>query len=207
MFRVLFGCSLLLFASSVSAQPVVGSFERNGVEISLMADGRWGIVGQTELECGSFPQIYACTEHATEFSEDFDLAPFRIDFRGVRFSDFGVFVGRTWGTKNTDIFEVARGFMKDLAEGYDVPDGGIRLISTDTGKIGAHTYVRYEFLSELEAGPLWSTVTRIRAGSRTADVGTHVFGEAWTVSPEMLVIRKDFHQRLIENLPVDWVSR
>ncbi|WP_156958867.1 hypothetical protein [Labrenzia sp. DG1229] len=135
-----------------------------------------------------------------------ELAPIDVDLRGHSFADAGVFAGRTWGENSSNLLEIARSFAKDLSSGYKVPANRVRLLSTETGTIGNYQFFRYEFLSDLENGPLWSTITRIKDGSRTADVGTHVFGEMWTTSPEMLVVRKDFHSRLLENLPLDWVN-
>ena len=192
--------------SSVSAQTVIGSFEKNGREISLLSDGRWGVVVDSEVKCGDFPYVYACLDYATEFSEEASLAPIDLDLSGATFADSGMFAGRTWGEGSSDIVQIARGFMKDLSSGYSVPGERVRLLSTEAGTTGNHQYYRYEFLIDLENGPLWSTLTRLKEGSRTADIGTHVFGEIWTISPEMLAVRKDFHNRLLRNLPLNWVD-
>lgn len=206
MYKITFLFLATLFASSLSAQTVVGSFEKNGQEISLLFDGRWGVVTETEVKCGAFPQIYNCLENATKFSEEAKLAPIDVDLKGVSFADAGVFVGKTWGKDSRDMIEVARHFMNELSSGYNVPGERIRLLSTEFGTIRSNQFYRYEFLLDLENGPLWSTITRVINGSRTADVGTHVFGEMWTISPEMLAVRKDFHIRLLQNLPIDWVN-
>ncbi|WP_147235215.1 hypothetical protein [Ruegeria sp. A3M17] len=197
---------MMVCASSSSAQSVVGSFEKEGVSISLLFDGRWGVVDKGEIECGDMPHLYVCIEQATKFSEVEKLAPLDVDLRGHAFADAGVFAGRTWGASSGNHIEIARRFAGELSSGYKVPTDHVRLLSTETGTVGNSLFFRFEFLSDLENGPLWSTITRIKNGSRTVDVGTHVFGEIWTISPEMLAVRKDFHNRLIKNLPQGWVN-
>ncbi|MEO9951656.1 MAG: hypothetical protein ABJE99_21000 [Roseobacter sp.] len=197
---------MVFCASSTSAQFVVGSFEKDGKKVSLLFDGRWGVVEEGQVECGDMPHVYVCVEHATQFSEEAELSPVDVDFRGLSFADAGVLAGRTWGTPSIEPIEIARGFAKDLSSGYKVPTDRVRLLSTESGTVGNYLFFRFEFLSDLENGPLWSTITRVKDGSRTADVGTHVFGEMWTVSPEMLAVRRDFHDRLLENLPLEWVN-
>lgn len=206
MYKLVFVFLMVFCASSTSAQSVVGSFEKDGMKISLLFDGRWGIVEEGEVECGDLPHIYVCVEQANKFTEREELAPIDIDLKGHSFADAGVFAGRTWGENSSNLIEIARGFARDLSSGYKVPTDRVRLLSTESGTIGNYQFFRYEFLTDLENGPLWSTITRIKDGSRTADVGTHVFGEMWTTSPEMLAVRKDFHNRLMENLPLDWVN-
>lgn len=206
MYKLVFVFLMMFCASSASAQSVVGSFEEDGMKISLLFDGRWGVVEAGEVECGDLPHIYVCIEQVNQFAEKKELAPIDIDLRGHSFADAGVFAGRTWGQNSSNLIEIAKGFARDLSSGYKVPTDRVRLLSTESGTIGNYQFFRYEFLSELENGPLWSTITRIKDGSRTADVGTHVFGEMWTTSPEMLAVRKDFHNRLIKNLPLDWVN-
>lgn len=94
-----------MWVSSVSAQTVIGSFEKNGREISLLSDGRWGVVVDCEVKCGDFPHIYACLDYATEFSEEASLAPIDLDLRGATFADSGVFAGRTWGKAQATLFK------------------------------------------------------------------------------------------------------
>ncbi|MES0861553.1 hypothetical protein ABLN87_04275 [Ruegeria sp. SCPT10] len=206
MYKLVLVFLMVFSASSTSAQSVVGSFEKEGITISLLFDGRWGVVEESDVECGNMPHVYVCIEQANQFSERAELAPIDVDLRGHSFADAGVFAGRTWGKKENNPIEIARGFVKDLSSGYKVPTDRVRLLSTESGTVETREFFRYEFLTILENGPLWSTITRIRDGSRTADVGTHVFGEMWTTSPEMLDVRKDFHNRLIKNLPLDWVN-
>ncbi|MEP0960386.1 MAG: hypothetical protein ABJQ70_08515 [Roseobacter sp.] len=206
MYKFVFAFLMVFCASSTSAQSVVGSFEKDGKKVSLLFDGRWGVVEEGQVECGDMPHVYVCVEHATQFSEEAELSPVDVDFRGLSFADAGVFAGRTWGTPSIEPIEIARGFAKDLSSGYKVPTDRVRLLSTESGTVGNYLFFRFEFLSDLENGPLWSTITRVKDGSRTADVGTHVFGEMWTVSPEMLAVRRDFHDRLLENLPLEWVN-
>ncbi|WP_227269631.1 hypothetical protein [Roseobacter weihaiensis] len=206
MLRSLILLLTALIASTASAQPVVGSFEKDGKEVSLLFDGRWGFVKNSEVKCADFPMKYTCIDHATEFSEEASLSPVEVELKGVGFADAGVFAGRTWGEKSNDEIEVARKFIEELSTGFNVPVDRVTLLFVESGMLNQHAYLRYEFLSYLENGPLWSTVTRVKDGSRTADLGTHVFGEIWSYSPEMLVVRRDFHQRLLDNLPLDWVN-
>lgn len=196
----------VLVASTASAQPIVGSFEKDGREVSLLFDGRWGSVKESEVKCGHSPMHNTCVDHATEFSEDAGLSPIEVELKGVGFADSGAFVGWTWGKTSNDETEIARKFATDITEGFKVPEGRIRLLSIESGALNDHSYLRYEFLSDLDNGPIWSTVTRVKEGNRTADIGTHVFGEMWSYSSELLAVRRDFHRRLLNNLPLEWVN-
>lgn len=206
MYKLVFVFLMMFCASSTSAQSVVGSFEKEGKKVALLFDGRWGVVEEGQVQCRDVPHVYVCIEQATKFSEDLKLAPIEFDFRGLPFADAGVFAGRTWGRNSNNAIEIARSFAKELSSGYNVPPNGVRLLSTESGTFGSFQFLRFEFLSDLENGPLFSTITRVKDGSRTVAVGTHVFGEMWTISPEMLAVRKDFHDRLLENVPLDWVN-
>lgn len=206
MYKFVFLLLVMFSASSASAESVIGSFEKEGKQISLLFDGRWGVIEEGQIECGDMPHVYVCIEQATQFLEDLELAPIDIDLRGLSFADAGVFAGRAWGANSSDPVKIARSLAKELSAGYEVPSDRVRLLSTEVSTVGDHQYFRYEFLIDLENGPLWSTITRVKNGSRVADVGTHVFGEMWTISSEMLAVRKDFHNRLLENLPLGWVN-
>ena len=75
MYKLAFVFLMLFCASSTSAQSVVGSFEKDGMKISLLFDGRWGVVEEGEVECGDLPHIYVCIEQASRFTEREELAP------------------------------------------------------------------------------------------------------------------------------------
>lgn len=197
MFKLVLIPLMMISASSTWAQSVVGSFEKEGSRISLLFDGRWGVVHDGEVECRSMPHNYVCIEKATQFSEEQDLAPIDVDLKEFSFADMGVSVGRSWGSVQSTPVGVSRHFSKALSSVYKVPIGRVRLLSTETGTIGNFQFFRYEFLIDLDNGPIWSTITRLKDSSRTVDAGTHVYGEIWATSPEMDIVRRDFHSRLL----------